>query len=156
MWHPCSRWFSCPLDLKICSHLLVLWISKFIAFHTFLENHKHTFSCSRTQLVLLDMVIIWTTKYLKWVIACATFPDHTFKGVSPPIADEGNLLMRWQVYANALAQKDFNNPALDKMQWTFSNRVMFILLVILFCCNVSLFVKCLSMPHRGITVWKDH
>jgi len=63
--------------------------------------------------------------------------------------------MRWQAYANASAQKDFDMPALDNMQWTFSSKVLFILSATPFYYGVSLTVKCLSMPSRDIAVGKD-
>jgi len=47
------------------------------------------------------------------------------------------MLTRWQAYAKITAQKDFDILALDNMHRTFSIKVMFILLVTPFCCNVS-------------------
>jgi len=65
--------------------------------------------------------------------------------VLPPNADESNLLMRWNAYINALAQKDFVNPESDNIHRILSSKVRLILLATPFCCSVSRTVKCLSM-----------
>ena len=143
MWHPYPRWSSCPFDPKFCSL-------------SHLETHEHTFPHSQTQLVFLDMVIGRTTKYLKRVIVLSKIFRPNSKGVLPPIADEGNLLTKWQAYANALAQKDFNILALDNMQRTspasFCSSFQpphfiseFLLLWSIFLC-----------PHQNIAQEKDH
>jgi len=63
--------------------------------------------------------------------------------------------MRWQAYANASAQKDFDMPALDNIQRIFSSKILFILSTTLFCCGVFFKVKCLSLSHHEIAVGKD-
>jgi len=62
--------------------------------------------------------------------------------------------MRWQTYANASTQNDFDIPVLDNMQRTFFN-ILSILSATSFCCSISLTVKCLSMPSSQHSYWKE-
>jgi len=73
------HWRLVKHDILAQDDLFFLWIPKFVAFHIFLETHKGTFPRSQTQLVFLDMIIGWTTKYPKWVIILSNFSWPNFQ-----------------------------------------------------------------------------
>jgi len=146
------HWRLIKHDISAQDKHFALWIPKFVVFYVFLESYVYSFPCSQTQLVFFNMIIGQTIKYR--VIILNNFFRPNFQRSLTSYHKRRNLLTRWQAYANASVQKDFDILVLDNMQHTFSRKILFILSVTYFVAVFLLPWSAFLCRHRDIVVLK--